>query len=116
MYEFEHEREIVGYASDTNGIATHAASIIPDPEPMILMEGLAAQFKDAGLRANIRIGREPFLAHLNAEYYELERGTRLDEAWERLSEEFDPNDAVEVFTRYANIFHPRTVIHSVNLQ
>ena len=115
MYDFENEREIVGYAYDTNGIATHAASIIPDPEPMILMEGLAAQFRDEGLRANIRIVREPFLAHLNAEYYELERRTRLDEAWERLSEEFDPNDAVEMFTRYANIFHPRTVIHHVNL-
>ena len=99
MYEFENEREIVGYAYDTNGIATHAASIIPDPEPMILMEGLASQFSDAGLKANIRIVREPSLAHLLSGYYELERGTRLDEAWERLSEEFDPNDAVEMFTR-----------------
>src|SRR5699024_11434497 len=64
----------------------------------------------------IRIVREPSLAHLLSGYYELGRGTRLDEAWERLSEEFDPNDAAEMFTRYANIFHPRTVIHSVNLQ
>src|SRR5699024_2590613 len=81
MYDFENEREIVGYAYDTNGIATHAASIIPDPEPMILMEGLASQFSDAGLKANIRIVREPSLAHLLSGYYELERGTRLDEAW-----------------------------------
>src|SRR5699024_1291866 len=45
-----------------------------------------------------------------------ERGTRLDEAWERLSEEYASDDAVEIFTRYAAAFHPRTVIHSVNLQ
>ena len=115
MYDFENEREIVGYAYDTNGIATHAASIIPDPEPMILMEGLAEQFRSAGLYANIRIVREPWLAHLRKEYYELERGTRLDEAWDRFSEEYDSDDAVEIFTRYAAAFHPRTVIHHVNL-
>ena len=115
MYDFENEREIVGYAHDANGIATHAASIIPDPEPMILMEGLAEQFRIAGLYANIRIVREPWLAHLRKEYYELERGTRLDEAWDRFSEEYDHDDAVEIFTRYAAAFHPRTVIHPVNL-
>ena len=116
MYDFENEREIVGYAYDTNGIATHAASIIPDPEPMILMEGLASQFSDAGLKANIRIVREPSLAHLLSGYYELERGTRLDRAWDRFSEEYASDDAVEIFTRYAAVFHPRTVIHHVNLQ
>ena len=115
MTDFENEREIVGYAYDTNGIATHAASIIPDPEPMILMEGLATQFSNAGLNANIRIVREPRLAHLRKEYYELERGTRLDKAWDRFSEEYASDDAVEIFTRYAAAFHPRTVIHHVNL-
>src|SRR5699024_531679 len=59
--------------------------------------------------------REPSLAQLREEYCELERVTRLDKAWDRLSGEFAPNDAVGVFTRYANICHPRTVIHHVNL-
>ncbi len=116
MYDFESQREIVGYAHNDNGVPTHAASIIPDPEPAILMEGLAEQFRNAGLKANVRIVREPFLAHLNDEYYELERGTQLDEAWDRFAEEYAPDDAVEIFTRYAAAFHPRTVIHTVNLQ
>ena len=115
MYDFENEREIVGYAYDANGIATHAASIIPDPEPGILMDGLAEQFSSAGLKASIRIVREPWLAHLREEYYELERGTRLEEAWSKFEHEFHADDAVEVFTRYAAAFHPRTVIHHVNL-
>ena len=115
MYNYEAEREIVGYAYNANGFPTHAASIVPDPEPFITEEGFAAQLSNAGMRASVRIVREPRLAHLRSEYYELERGTRLEEAWERFSKEFHADDAVELFTRYANIFHPRTVTHHVNL-
>ena len=116
MYDYEAEREIVGYAYNANGFPTHAASIIPDPEPLITEEGFAARFSNAGMKASIRVIREPWLAHLRDEYYELKRETRMEEAWERFSEEFRTDDAVELFIRYARIFHPRAVVYHKTLR
>ena len=117
MYDFENDREIIEYKFNDQGVPTHAATITPDIDPLILMDGFAAQFTMGGLEPGIRIAREPRLAHLNPDYYENAGPvSRLDEAWQRFALEFDPDEAREVFARYAAVFRPGVVVYSVNMQ
>lgn len=79
--------------------------------------------------ATVRIVSEPRLAHINHAYYEdTQEGPHhgpLSAAWDRIVEDGDHStyldvdsheEAVEVFTRYARIFHPMTPVTRRTLQ
>ncbi|MGV2479811.1 UNVERIFIED_CONTAM: hypothetical protein IGO34_23610, partial [Salmonella enterica subsp. enterica serovar Weltevreden] len=98
------------------GIPTHVASIIPDDDPDVLREGFATQFDQTGMDVGIRITGAPYLSHLRNDYYELDgRDGHLLHAWERFANEFGANAARDIFARWAGIFHPRTVVRSVDM-
>lgn len=70
--------------------------------------------------AHTRVTREPYLAHLHRPYYEDTQVPQTDgpiaRAWERYSDEYDTDDAIEMLERYARIFHPMTPVITTTLQ
>ena len=70
--------------------------------------------------AHTRVTREPYLAHLHRPYYEDTQVPQTDgpiaRAWERYSDEYDTDDALEMLERYARIFHPMTPVITATLQ
>lgn len=116
MFFSDNDYEVIDYKTSANGVPTHVAIKRLDPEPFILMDGLATQFTQTGIDVGIRVTGAPYLTSYRGGYYDNDgRDGSLSAAWSRFEDEFDGDESREVFARYVNVFRPGVAVYDVDL-